>query len=654
MPILLDSSADQSFRRSADELVYGISQTLAFGRRWPRSREEVIEELTRRWEAYLGLAYRRGDIERMNLFVAVDSQDREITVTRRMTRDLQFVCEVDAASIASNSLALQVRPDLISPDDDAGLALERGAEVWRRSGVDRQRQRWALNLCVFGEGYLEALNTKEGAVVVWHDPRTVEVQLDPTGRYIERAVITIYHASGLEIDPETGAYTGERKTVQYRRVITPAAVQVFRDGQPVAAESGRNPLGAVPLVRVAYRDVGDGSLSTWAGYGYEDALAAVDSFFTQLQALTTRHANPILKAIGVQVAQDARLSEAGRSVALPIGADLQWLEATLQGANTALDAASRMREALVQTLPEFLFVDSGASASGTALSYRAGAFVAKIEPIRRGFYRALAEVVGMAVAIDYGAQWDDLADVYVVDGGSALPMDVTATSELTVSLLTQGLLTASDAVRVLQGLGVGVPEDADSADYAARAQAEMAARTGGTLDSAREVLAKLEALQAMAYHEQAEAPMVEAEEEQAEAAGLPEADADAGEMEDEGEACPIATQDIATNLRNRQRAIDAANYGPANPDDPGDYWAGKARRMRASEDEVRTMVCGNCAFFDIRKRTIDCIEQGIGEAAAEVVAAGKLGFCEAFDFKCASARTCDAWVVGGPVTDAGT
>lgn len=120
------------------------------------------------------------------------------------------------------------------------------------------------------------------------------------------------------------------------------------------------------------------------------------------------------------------------------------------------------------------------------------------------------------------------------------------------------------------------------------------------------------------------------------------------------EACPIATQDIAVNLRNRQKAIDTANYGPANPDDPGDYWAGKARRMRASEDEVRTMVCGNCAFFNIGQRLTDCIEQGIGADAAEVVAAGRLGFCEAFDFKCAAARTCDAWVVGGPVTDAGS
>jgi hypothetical protein len=37
--------------------------------------------------------------------------------------------------------------------------------------------------------------------------------------------------------------------------------------------------------------------------------------------------------------------------------------------------------------------------------------------------------------------------------------------------------------------------------------------------------------------------------------------------------------------------------------------------------------------------------------AWDVTEAGELGYCEAFDFKCASARTCRAWIVGGPVTD---
>jgi hypothetical protein len=73
--------------------------------------------------------------------------------------------------------------------------------------------------------------------------------------------------------------------------------------------------------------------------------------------------------------------------------------------------------------------------------------------------------------------------------------------------------------------------------------------------------------------------------------------------------------------------------------------------MRATVEQVSQMKCGNCAFFNVTTPIIRCIEQGIGADAAEVVAVGKFGLCEAFDFKCAAARTCDAWVVGGPITD---
>ena len=31
--------------------------------------------------------------------------------------------------------------------------------------------------------------------------------------------------------------------------------------------------------------------------------------------------------------------------------------------------------------------------------------------------------------------------------------------------------------------------------------------------------------------------------------------------------------------------------------------------------------------------------------------AANLGYCEVFDFKCAGDRTCDAWIVGGPITE---
>ena len=120
-------------------------------------------------------------------------------------------------------------------------------------------------------------------------------------------------------------------------------------------------------------------------------------------------------------------------------------------------------------------------------------------------------------------------------------------------------------------------------------------------------------------------------------------------------ACPIATRDVAVNLENRQKAIESAGYGPLNPEEPNlDFWAGKARRWDVSTEDAQKQKCGNCAAFVKTERMMDCIKQGLanesGNEAEGVIEAGDLGYCEAFDFKCAAARTCDAWIGGGPVT----
>jgi len=120
------------------------------------------------------------------------------------------------------------------------------------------------------------------------------------------------------------------------------------------------------------------------------------------------------------------------------------------------------------------------------------------------------------------------------------------------------------------------------------------------------------------------------------------------------DACPIATQNIATNLKDRQNAIDIANYGPLNPNLPSDeYWTKKAKQFNATIEEAKQSVCGNCSFFNVSQKIKDCIANGIGNELDpyNVIDAGDLGYCEAFDFKCASARTCDAWVTGGPIID---
>jgi hypothetical protein len=120
-------------------------------------------------------------------------------------------------------------------------------------------------------------------------------------------------------------------------------------------------------------------------------------------------------------------------------------------------------------------------------------------------------------------------------------------------------------------------------------------------------------------------------------------------------ACPPATKDIPTNLKNRQRCIDEANYGPLNPNEPNeDYWKAKADMFKGDVESAKKALCANCSFFNQTKAILDCIAEGIGGTSKEewdTIEAGDLGYCEAFDFKCASARTCDAWVAGGPIVD---
>jgi hypothetical protein len=132
-----------------------------------------------------------------------------------------------------------------------------------------------------------------------------------------------------------------------------------------------------------------------------------------------------------------------------------------------------------------------------------------------------------------------------------------------------------------------------------------------------------------------------------------------GEFEKSGsvkmqEGCPEATQNIELNLKNRQNAIDTANYGPLNPNEPNeDYWQAKADMFKGDVESAKKALCGNCSFFNQTKAILDCIAEGIGGTQKDewdTIEAGNLGYCEAFDFKCAASRTCNAWVVGGPIT----
>jgi hypothetical protein len=118
----------------------------------------------------------------------------------------------------------------------------------------------------------------------------------------------------------------------------------------------------------------------------------------------------------------------------------------------------------------------------------------------------------------------------------------------------------------------------------------------------------------------------------------------------ETDRCPRVTQDIVLNMKHRQKAIDEAKYGPVNPqlDDVGEnlpFWEIYAQKFNDTVDNVMSMRCEGCTFFIQTPQMLQCIETGLGgEGDPErAIEGGELGYCQAWNFKCASMRVCFSW-----------
>lgn len=129
----------------------------------------------------------------------------------------------------------------------------------------------------------------------------------------------------------------------------------------------------------------------------------------------------------------------------------------------------------------------------------------------------------------------------------------------------------------------------------------------------------------------------------------------------DGPTCPTATHDVHENLKNRNHAIKEYGYGPMNPQRPNEaFWQRLADLWDVTPREAKKSRCGNCAAFIQTPKMMECIVSGMtGDEdfekpdAESVVDAANLGYCQLFHFKCAGDRTCDAWLVGGPITKEG-
>ena len=94
-------------------------------------------------------------------------------------------------------------------------------------------------------------------------------------------------------------------------------------------------------------------------------------------------------------------------------------------------------------------------------------------------------------------------------------------------------------------------------------------------------------------------------------------------------------------------------YGPLNPNDEKGsekFWEDKAEMWDTTVEHAKSSRCSNCSAFNQKPSTINKIAKAIGDQGKKIVKQSNIGFCEFFWFKCAGARTCDAWVGGGPIT----
>jgi hypothetical protein len=113
-----------------------------------------------------------------------------------------------------------------------------------------------------------------------------------------------------------------------------------------------------------------------------------------------------------------------------------------------------------------------------------------------------------------------------------------------------------------------------------------------------------------------------------------------------------AIDDLDLNTLNRNKTIKEYGYGPLNPNNTKsseNFWKDKANMWETTVEMAKSSRCKNCSMFNQTKEILDKIAESIGPKGKEIVKNSNLGYCELFWFKCAGDRTCDAWIVGGPL-----
>lgn len=488
MSQVFDSLRDRFFNGplTASATSTQINATVRSPLNYPTNHEEWVAHYGFRFDAYVGQPYTTEQVVNLRGFRALDESGEIISTMQRVTRDVQHVVDTDAQALAGREWVLEIDdPDGTAGTDDSPEAktrLEKGEAIWTRSRVQEEKGSWARKGASLGDIMFEPVRSSAKAPfdvkIVAYDPQHVRLEYDTaTGTVLEKATITIGFFDEPNIDAD-GVAIGMSAKHTYQRTLTATEITETIDGK-VQDGSGPHGLGVVPLVHLPFIKYVEPDHGLWAAVGLDSALVLIDSLMTQVQAIGTRFANPILAAIGVQLDAGSDILKLGRIASgIPTGGDLKYVEAGLTGIATLLDTAQAELEQVRQTLPEFLFTDSGANSSGNALNFRAAAFVLKMSEVRGRWYPGIARLTEMGIALEDNREFDEADILLKVTSQPILPVNVEAELKAINEARNNGGLLQADYVAHLQRLGI-VPMKVDAKKYAV-AVAEEKAGAGDT------------------------------------------------------------------------------------------------------------------------------------------------------------------------------
>ncbi len=118
-----------------------------------------------------------------------------------------------------------------------------------------------------------------------------------------------------------------------------------------------------------------------------------------------------------------------------------------------------------------------------------------------------------------------------------------------------------------------------------------------------------------------------------------------------------ALTDLELNTKNRDMTTKNDGYGPLNPNDERGskkFWEDKAKMWNTTVEAAKEARCRNCAAFNQAPAIMKKMAEGLGPTGEKIQDLANLGFCEIWEFKCAGDRTCNVWLVNGPITEEDT